>query len=226
LNHEIGRELLWREFDTDQRTTCFRRFWAPGGRDDIPPVHTWATASNLGGTMLGGLAGQLVLLVRGDLLRRYPSTVIYAAPDLNGRPQLAETAVKLPLFRGGLDPDVTFVGFDLEPDDARDHWWFVFEQQPTEPRFALDVVDGYGSDAPPLNQWNDLTWGHLAPDAAALAALSHIPVRGFSPGQPPPPPPPDPPPPIWGASAAAMASILAQQPVRVSLRGADLLAVP
>ena len=27
LNHEMARELLWREYPTDQRGTCFRQFW-------------------------------------------------------------------------------------------------------------------------------------------------------------------------------------------------------
>jgi hypothetical protein len=217
LNHEMGRELLWREYPTDQRGTSFRRFWAPAGRDDIVPIHTWDGTAELGTTMLGGPDGHLVLLVRGDLLRRYPSTVIYAAPDANGRPHLDDAAVKTPLFRGRLDPDVTFVGFDLAAADARDRWWFVFEEQPTEPRFALDVPTGFGPDAPTLNQWNDLTWGHLADGPATLADLPHITVKGFTAPQPALPAP------RWGTTAAAMAAILAQQPVRVAMRGADLL---
>lgn len=218
LNHEMARELLWREYPTDQRGTGFRRFWAPSGTDDIPPIHAWSKASELGSTMHGGPDGHLVLLVRGDLLRRYPSTVIYAAPDENGRPKLDDAAIQRPLFRGRMDPDVTFVGFDLTPDEARTRWWFVFEEQPTEPRFALDVADRFGSAAGPLNQWNDLTWGHLAAGPAELTALTHIPVTVFTPAQPAAPAP------RWGSSASAMAAILAQQPVRVSMRGADLLA--
>jgi hypothetical protein len=220
LNHEIARELLWREYPTDQRGTAFRRFWAPNGQDDIPPIHLWDRASELGSTMLGGSQGHLVLLVRGDLLRRYPSTVIYAAPDKNGKPDLAGGAIKLPLFRGRMDPDVTFVGFDLTAMDARDRWWFVFEEQPTEPRFALDVEDGFGEEAGPLNQWNDLSWGHVVSSQAALTDLGNIRLTGFAPTQPPPPAP------RWGASASAMAAILVQQPVRVLFRGETLLAGP
>ena len=29
LNHEFARELLWREFPTDQRGSYFRQFWDP-----------------------------------------------------------------------------------------------------------------------------------------------------------------------------------------------------
>lgn len=220
LNHEFARELLWREYPTDQRGTAFRRFWAPGGRDDIPDIHTWERPSDLGATMLGGPDGHLVLLVRGDLLRRYPSTVIYAAPDANGTADLSAGTIQIPLFRGRMDPDVTFVGFDLTATDARDRWWFVFEEQPTEPRFALDIEDGFGAEAAALNQWNDLSWGHLATGLAELAALSHIPLTDLPAPHVPPPAP------TWGESASAMAAILVQQPVRVLFRGADLLAEP
>ena len=61
LNHEFARELLWREYPTDQRGSVFRQFWDPSGfvgasddpaqREalrDIPPIHTWARGSALG----------------------------------------------------------------------------------------------------------------------------------------------------------------------------------
>ena len=214
LNHELGRELLWREYPFDHRSSAFRRFWAAAGQDDIDPIEKWNRSADLGETFTGG-GEQLVLLVRGDLLRRYPSTVIYAAPDADGKPDLAAGKVKRPLFRGSLDPDVTFAGFDLTPEQARAAWWFIFEQQPTEPRFALDVVQGFDSEAPPLDQWNDLSWGHLVANEAELAELSHIRIAPFRPRQPPDG--------RWGTSAAAMAAILVQQPVRVLMRGADLL---
>jgi len=216
LNHELGRELLWREYPFDQRSTAFRRFWAAAGRDDIDPIEKWNRTADLGETLTGGRDGQLVLLVRGDLLRRYPSTVIYAAPDADGKPELADPKVKRPLFRGSLDPDVTFAGFDLTPEQARTSWWFIFEQQPTEPRFALDVPQQFGPDAPPLIDWKKLSWSHLAANEAELAELTHIHIAGFTARQPPDGP-------RWGASAAVMAAILVQQPVRILMRGADLL---
>jgi hypothetical protein len=57
LNHEFARELLWREYPTDQRGSYFRQFWdvssfltAPGAdvaalRErlfDIPELHRWS----------------------------------------------------------------------------------------------------------------------------------------------------------------------------------------
>ena len=97
-------------------------------------------------------------------------------PTSTAAPSSPTTPVLLPAFRGRLDPDVAFCGFALDLDEARGTpgWWFVVEQQPTEPRFGLDVAVGFGTAAGPVNEWNDLTWGHLADNAAALAALTHL----------------------------------------------------
>src|SRR6185369_12748302 len=84
LNHELSRELLWREFPASLAGTAFRQFWDVGGQPgdpealaDIPPISEW-TGTPLGRHVRGG-GDQLVLLVRGELLRRYPTTTIYAA---------------------------------------------------------------------------------------------------------------------------------------------------
>jgi hypothetical protein len=193
------------------------RFWAPGGTDDIPAVDLWA-AGLLGDHTAAAVDGSLVLLLRGRLLFRYPHTVVYAAPpDASGRPDLTGPSVLMPLFRGRMEPDVAFCGFALDRDTARDEgWWFLLEEQATAPRFGLDVAAGFGDDAPALNQWNDLSWSHLAADAAALAGLSQIDAETLPEAAAPPGP-------VWGADAAAMAGILAQQPVRVAIRARDLL---
>src|SRR4029079_15238614 len=45
LNHEMGRELLWRGFHTDQRGTYFNHFWGQGEPNtapaDISDLNTW-----------------------------------------------------------------------------------------------------------------------------------------------------------------------------------------
>ena len=162
--------------------------------------------------------GRLVLVLRGRLLYRYPHTVVYAAPDQAGRPDMSEEAVLLPTFRGRIEPDVAFCGFELTRDGAlaAPGWWFILEEQPTAPRFGLDVAEAFGAAAGPVHQWNDLSWGHLAADPKALAEISHLRTD-----MSPPPPATGPP---WGTSSAGMAAILVQQPVRVALRATDLLA--
>ena len=103
LNDEMGRELLWRQFPTDQRGSYFRQFWDVGDtieRDaskppakveedllDISKLHTWGRETQLGDPThanrplpTGAEPGEarLVLVVRGDLLKKYPTAVIYA----------------------------------------------------------------------------------------------------------------------------------------------------
>ncbi|HWM07983.1 MAG TPA: hypothetical protein VNO82_01520 [Solirubrobacteraceae bacterium] len=97
LNHEFARELLWREYPTDQRGSYFRQFWDVRGvydprqpdaetlkekLRDIPPLHKWLKASLLGEhdnrEEPGEEEEELVLVIRGELLKRYPTAVIYA----------------------------------------------------------------------------------------------------------------------------------------------------
>jgi hypothetical protein len=87
--------------------------------------------SKLGDNAVSG--EKLVLLIRGELLRRYQNSVIYAVKavkkggllDLSPEP-LDELP---PLFRGTLKPDVTFLGFDLKEADAiADPGWFFVIQ--------------------------------------------------------------------------------------------------
>jgi hypothetical protein len=155
LNHEFARELLWREYPTDQQGSPFRQFWDVStyvdreGRDaktlaealkDIPPIHQWRNRSALGShnqRAAEGGASQVVLVVRGDLLKRYPNTVIYAqraawgsGPRANRLVLSDETGelyttnpkderLKFPLYRARVAPDIHFIGFDLTIEEAR-----------------------------------------------------------------------------------------------------------
>ncbi len=208
LNHEMACELLWHEYPTDQRGTCFRQFWdvsgymgpqPAGGLKDIRPIHMW------GKSELGGNACQettdgekIVLLIRGELLRHYPNTIIYVQKamlkDENG-PSVAEGGIrdenpgaknkKSPLFFGRLAPDIFFAGFALSQQEARGDdestdqeqqgWYFVLQEQPSEPRFGLDAAgEHFGTKLEPPGNWCDLSWGHLADNAEALKGMSNI----------------------------------------------------
>ena len=162
LNHEFARELLWREYPTDQRGSYFRQFWdvasfldaaradAEALREqlrDIPPLHRWPRASELGehDTASGPATTkeELVLVIRGELLKRYPNAVIYAHARrmaaqagrrrstarkeraLRRRSTPAEednpprTKVRTPLYEAKVDPDIYFFGFDLTVEARR-----------------------------------------------------------------------------------------------------------
>jgi hypothetical protein len=194
LNHEMGRELLWREFPADQRRTCFRRFWDPSGfvplpgetidadkLQDIRPIHQWQSSAALGqnGARDSSTEEQLVLLVRGDVIHRYPNLMVYAAravlDDETGK-RIPGTEERQPVFGGTLEPDIAFFGFPLSKDEVRGGdgdlgWFFVLQEQLSEPRFGLDV--GAPGDDPPAT-WNDLHWGHLVESGLDLSAIDYI----------------------------------------------------
>ena len=49
-----------------------------------------------------------------------------------------------------------------EPPHNPDGWFFVIQQQPTEPRFGMDAAD-FTKDPPALTAtWNELSWRHMA----------------------------------------------------------------
>ncbi|MGH8719934.1 MAG: hypothetical protein ACREV0_13515, partial [Burkholderiales bacterium] len=202
LNVEMGRELLWRDFPIgDPRATYFRRFWRavnPGSEGDIASIAQWADRAlgkNPGAP--DGNVKQVVLLVRSMLFRRYPNAVVYAVPavrDGSARKPGAQADEKHPLFRGSLQPDVSFFGFELDANDATGDpgWYFVIQQQPTEPRFGFDVEIAFGDathvplSAPPS--------GHDIPAGTQ-----------------------------WARNGAHMARITQQQPVRVAIHASELI---
>lgn len=191
LNHEMGRELLWREYPTDRRGSYFRFFWNRRGsaqQEFMQPVHTWNAPLGRNPSASGN-PDQLVLLVRGELFRRYPNAVIYAAKATGSvtNPKLTSDE-RYPLFRGSAPPDVVFFGFDLTEAVARGTdpdpgWFFVIQQQPGEPDFGLDMPKDINPRPPRVTNWNQLTWRHLVPGAAELFALTHVHV-GVKPGSP------------------------------------------
>ncbi len=217
LNHEMSRELLWREYPTDQRGTYFRQFWDVHGflspqvysiddlkeryqrvlnkrkisnlyyyysllessptldsellneaqvaisreeLKDIVPINFWSKTDtsrielsdpnsqsrNELGThnQKAEISGktQLVLVIRGELLKKYPTAVIYAQradwgmKGKNGPKDVSEERVlvqlsdaesqdpprnklKTPLFEAKIEPDIYFFGFDLDAEEAR-----------------------------------------------------------------------------------------------------------
>lgn len=225
LNHEMARELLWREYPTDQQGSYFRQFWDPTPQlstpgetaehrrerlRDIPPLHHWSLTSALGShdhreAAPGSAEEELVLVIRGELLKRYPTAVIYAQRakwgetpngtidihterelvDLTEPEELAPPADKLrtPLYEAKVDPDIYFFGFDLTAEDARGD-----DPTTVDPDagwfFVIRERPGeprFGLDIERtggLNVWNDLAWDDVAPSPATF-----IPVSAGAPGR-------------------------------------------
>jgi hypothetical protein len=210
LNHEFAAELLWREYPTDQRGSYFRQFWdvrgflaAPGVDPqslreqlfDIPELHRWDTATALGThdnrKAQGQKGAELVLVIRGELLKKYPTAVIYAhraaweltgdgQPDKTKPRKLADLTpaqesnpprdlVKTPLYEAKVDPDIYFFGFDMTADQARGGQ-IVDDKEDPGWFFVIKERPGeprFGLDLPQpapqtvINTWNDLAWSDV-----------------------------------------------------------------
>jgi hypothetical protein len=224
LNHEMARELLWREYPTDQQGSYFRQFWDPAAQlspagetpdarrerlRDIPPLHEWTLTSTLGShdhreALPGASEEEVVLVIRGELLKRYPTAVVYAQRakwrttsgqiDLDTERDLDDllpaeeldpprTKLRTPLYEARVLPDITFFGFDLTAETAKGG-------NPNEPNpdpgwfFVIRERPGeprFGFDVDPaaqLNVWNDVAWS----DVRSATAPAFV-VAG--PGAPP-----------------------------------------
>lgn len=263
LNHEMARELLWREFPTDQRGTYFRQFWDirdnllendPEIQFDIKKMHQWQhdLGENRSRTWNENDPqddGNIVLVVRGQLLLKYPNTFVfaqkadYAAGNPSDQRVLAPDStvnIKYPLFSAELEPDIFLFGFDLSIDDARGQrirnsetnpatanpgWFFVFKERPGQIKFGLDDYTDDLGDATVMPRtsnpetWNDLSWEHLVNNKAELATYQ---IR-FNKSLNPLNPEPSEPQPQWGSNAADLASILYQNPVIFARHAAEML---
>ncbi len=131
-NHEMGRELLWREYPADMGTTTFHRFWdRRAGDADIDDMSEWPRGATL--TSIGTSGDEsVVLLARGDVFRLYPTMQILLR-DPKG-------TLQPPSFGGIIPPSTRFFAFDVESADEvySGGWKIRFQEQPTEPRFGLD----------------------------------------------------------------------------------------
>jgi hypothetical protein len=212
INHEFARELLWREYPTDQRGSYFRQFWdvrkkiaaaadQPAAREtfkDIKPLHRWPIDNDLGENDNREEGPEpeeeLVLVIRGELLKKYPNTIISAQPAkwqiTNGQPdkskerQLDDSVAPIfPLYEARVAPDIYFFGFDLTAEVARGDdtvddkpgWFFRIEEVPGDARFGFDISREPGSH---LNVWNDLAWTDVVP---GVADGMHITVAAIPP---------------------------------------------
>jgi hypothetical protein len=187
LNHEMTRELLWNEFPVDQRRTYFRQFWDTSGcvldgspappeqLRDIQILREWDKTKGLGEhsprTPGGGTASLLVLVVRAQLIRKYPNVIVYLQRR-NASTNRLTGEQKHPVFTALLDPDIAFYGFpitadELQNDTSPNEWYFVLQEQPGDPKFTDPSLSHDGSVA-----YSDPA--SLGADAATIAQATFL----------------------------------------------------
>ncbi len=234
LNHEFARKLLWNEYPTDQRGSYFRQFWDVGSYIDseglstdalqeqlydIPPLHLWPLTSALGDhnnrAAAGQTGAQAVLVIRGELLKKYPNTMIYAQRavwamkdgqiDLTQPRSLIQLTpteeqnpprdkIRSPLYEARADPDIYFIGFDLTIAEAEggngehpgdDPGWFFVIKQRPG-----EPRFGLETSRPGvLDVFDELTWNDALPGAAPGAFLTAASLAPVTLAEPSPPDP-------------------------------------
>jgi hypothetical protein len=249
-NHEMSREMRWREYPADLSSTWFKRFWSDT-QDDIGAIGgpDWPGKNTLGENLIGQLSdASLVLLIKGDILKRYPNMAVYALPatvttlpDENGTLRRARVvqepeAPHFPVFSGELDTGVKFFGFDeldyadvlgdATPDNTSTDggYFFALQEQPTEPRFGLNEYEPGTTYRPKsLVDWSDLSWGHFM-TGTDPASPPYLPISGaFSGITLPDSAEADAEDSTWGSHAAEMARIVLQRPVRMLVHASAML---
>ena len=162
LNHEFARELLWREYPTDRAAATSASSGTSAsflaGPASIRSVAR-AAARHHGAAYLGegdrlddhdhreaqgDKEEELVLVIRGELLKKYPNAIVYAhradwervgnvpggaidksrprkLRDLNPAQETnpPRDVVKTPLYEASVEPDIYFFGFDLTARTAK-----------------------------------------------------------------------------------------------------------
>jgi hypothetical protein len=213
LNEDFARELLWQQFPAERNDTWFQNFWTDGGTPDIPAIAQFDPAGHLGDhTADHAVPGKVVLLVRADLFRRYPNTLVSAC-QLNSDGTLGTR--QWPVFQGQIGGNCNFFGFDItdpinaaNPSGGKPGWYFVLEEHITEPRFGLEPS---GSTVPANPSWNDLGWDQVTPTGNFLNPTV---APNFTTTEPVP----------WSENGGAMAHILMRRPVRVAMYATALVA--
>jgi hypothetical protein len=218
-NQELNYELLWRRLPSDMRATAFRRFWGHAdGSDDIDAIPTWDAGTTVGSHVK--TKASMIVLVRSELVRRYPSVLVAAVPaqwDHGHRTPVKDPArLVLPAFRGRIGADVLYAGFSQpsiadaigtpSPTDIPG-WFLLLSENPGDPRFGLDPAAG---TAPPTRA--TLSWGHLSPAPAKpyapITSFPPVPDAGFTAGN---------------ATAATVANLVRQRPFRAFLHASLLI---
>lgn len=150
-NHEMNKELRWREFPTDMRGTIFKRFWNrnraandPNG-DDIAAIHGWTKA--LGKNFPPGdadQAGNLVVVIRSDLVAKLELPIVVLNIAQGTSWQSGSGVNHESVFSGKVTRDIAYYGFDVSRElilgQVLPRCFLVLYEPAGRLRFGLDIA--------------------------------------------------------------------------------------
>ena len=142
MNTEMGRELLWREYPTDERGSYFRKFWDQvelpsnfsDGYFDVKYLHHWN--KRLGANHEDGKGQLVVFIIKSELMMMYPQTGITLSAPKNG---ILEIAL-MPTMTGWLADDTYMAGFDISKLETTEGLYLTFTETDKSQRFTQQVL--------------------------------------------------------------------------------------
>ena len=145
MNTEMGRELLWREYPTDERGSYFMKFWdqcvlpKDFGEDyfDVKYLHQWN--KKLGQNHAEGKGRMLVFVIKSELMVMYPQTAISLVSRKNGK----VVGQELPVMTGWLANDTYMAGFTLK-GNLRGDVYLTFTESDKSQRFSYTKINREG----------------------------------------------------------------------------------
>ena len=169
MNTEMGRELLWREYPTDQRGSYFKKFWDTDtsienmqndSYFDIKSMHTWE--NGLGKNHNDSKSELLMFAVKGDLMRSYPDTKIYLhkvvkneyGTYVESKEIEKEGVIIEPAAQAFFRDDIYVVGFKIKysealgsPDGDNNGYMLVFKQMLENLNFKTPDSEKFNNSA-------------------------------------------------------------------------------
>ena len=144
MNTEMGRELLWREYPTDERGSYFRKFWdqveLPSDFSkeyfDVKFLHNWK--NRLGANHEDGKGQLVVFIIKSDLMMQYPQTGITLSTQ-KGKTLEVEL---VPTMTGWLADDTYMAGFDISKLENTGNLYLTFTETDKSQRFSRVARQG------------------------------------------------------------------------------------
>lgn len=148
MNTEMGRELLWREYPTDERGSCFRKFWDQEflpddfreGYFDVRFMHNWK--GRLGENHEEGKGSMTVFVVKSELMCQYPQTAVclsFILKTVSGSEYLEP--VLYPAMSGWLADDTYMAGFYTGELGSTQNVYLTFVETDKSQRFTREIID-------------------------------------------------------------------------------------